>query len=149
MFKSKRQTCVENGTILHKGRSLTRPSARQGRKAKGSAPQTAWLPKSSRSAAFCFKYQPHQIRKIARNSFVNTVFVTFCSGLSSGRHLCIITKIPPITAKVEAMICKLNLVAISRKSTACGEPVAKPATRVGFCVTGSLNQPVKFEPEDY
>ena len=32
------------------------------------------------------------------------------------------------------MIRKLELVAGFSKSTACGEPVAKPATRVGLCV---------------
>ena len=75
MLKSKRQTCEERGSILLRGRSLIRPSARQGRKAIGSAPQTAWLPKSSRSAAFCFNMTRNQKQRNAHNSILK---YTFC-----------------------------------------------------------------------
>ena len=39
-----------------------------------------------------------------------------------------------VTRKVEALIRRLDLVARSRKSKVCEEPIAKPATMVGFCV---------------
>ena len=42
--------------------------------------------------------------------------------------------------KVEALIRRLDLVARSRKNTACREPIAKPATLVGFCVLGVASQ---------
>jgi len=50
---------------------------------------------------------------------------------------------PPDYRKSGGSDPQASLVAISRKSTACGEPVAKPATMVGFCRMGGASQPVK------